>query len=44
VTQTIHPDGDDDDGEVCDAADHTRAGGWGVTTHDQFSVMTENSL
>jgi hypothetical protein len=25
VTLTVHPD--DDDGEACDAADHTRAGG-----------------
>jgi rRNA processing protein Krr1/Pno1 len=42
VTQTVHPD--DDDGEVCDAADHATAVGWGVTTHNQFSVMNENSL
>jgi hypothetical protein len=41
VTQAIHPDDDDeeeddedddDDGKACDAADHARAVGWGVTT------------
>jgi hypothetical protein len=43
VTQTIHPD--DDDGKLCDAADHTRAVGLeGVTIQNQFLVMNENSL
>jgi hypothetical protein len=27
VTQTIHPDDDDNGGEVCDAADHASAVG-----------------
>ena len=41
VTLTVHPD--DDDGEACDAADHTRAGGWGgVGVDNTKSIFSDD--